>query len=184
MQTLQTQRLELRAWRMDDFEDFYGYAQNPNIGPNAGWEPHTDRDASRALLQSFIKADETWAMVWKESGRVIGSIGLHPDGKRSGCNVRMIGYVLAQEYWGKGIMPEGVKRVLQHSFEDLALDAVSICHFPFNLKSKRVIEKCGFTYEGTFRKAAKIYDGTVLDEVCYSMLREEYDALYPQEDRV
>lgn len=174
MQTLQTGRLILRAWAEADLDDFYAYASNPRIGPGAGWQPHRDKQESKAILNSFIKEDETWALVWKQNGKVIGSVGLHPDRKRTGINSRMIGYVLSEEYWGRGIMVEAVQRALQHGFEDLGLEIVAVYHFPFNQRSRRVIEKCGFIYEGTIRRADKIFSGAVYDDVCYSILREEY----------
>jgi putative acetyltransferase len=50
------------------------------------------------------------------------------------------------------------------------------------MRSKRVIEKLGFKYEGTIRKATKIYDGTIHDDLCYSMTKEEFDNLYNKND--
>jgi putative acetyltransferase len=88
----------------------------------------------------------------------------------------MIGYVLAEPYWGRGYMTEAVERVLAHCFSELGLDLVSVYHFPFNNRSRRVIEKAGFVYEGTLRKASTIYDGSVYDDVCYSMTRDEYES--------
>lgn len=37
-QTLETERLILRAWRADDLEDFYAYASEPGVGERAGWK--------------------------------------------------------------------------------------------------------------------------------------------------
>ena len=55
---------------------------------------------------------------------------------------------------------------------------LSIYHYPENVRSGRVVEKCGFTYEGTLRKAFALSDGIPRDHVCYSMTREEFDKLY------
>ncbi len=174
MKTLETDRLILRNWSEDDLTDFYEYAKNPHVGPDAGWAPHRDIAVSRQILLLFIEKDDVWAIVEKASGRVIGSLGLHKDGKRNNDNARVIGYVLREESWGLGYTTEAVRRVLCHAFEDLELDIVSVCHYPFNRRSRRVIEKCGFHYEGTLRKASKIYNGNVYDDVCYSMTREDY----------
>ena len=54
------------------------------------------------------------------------------------------------------------------------LDVLSVIHYTFNTRSKRVIEKCGFKYEGTIRNAKELYDGRIVDEACYSILKEEY----------
>lgn len=174
MKVLQTERMILRPWKVDDLNDFYGYAKNPNIGPNAGWEPHKDKDASLKILQSFIEKDEVWAIEFKENNMVIGSVGAHNDEKRKEINAKMIGYVLSEDYWGKGLMSEAVKEVIRYLFEEKKYDIVSCYHYPFNTRSKRVIEKCGFKYEGTLRSASKIYDGTIHDDVCYSITGAEY----------
>ena len=71
-------------------------------------------------------------------------------------------------------MTEAAERVIRYAFETLALDSLAITTRKSNARSQRVIEKCGFRYEGTMRRAYRIYDGTVHDLLCYSMLREEY----------
>ncbi|BCN30905.1 hypothetical protein bsdtb5_22000 [Anaeromicropila herbilytica] len=46
---------------------------------------------------------------------------------------------------------------------------VAVCHYPYNIRSKRVIEKCGITYEGTLRG----YSRNLTDSIRYSMTKEE-----------
>lgn len=174
MKVLETVRMILRPWRIDDLDDFYEYAKNPNVGPNAGWKPHKDKEESLRILQSFIEKEEVWAIEYKENGKVIGSIGAHRDEKRRGVNAKMIGYVLSQDYWGRGLMSEAVREVIRYLFEGEGYDIISCYHYPFNIRSKRVIEKCGFKYEGTLRLASKIFDGSVYDDVCYSIIRDDY----------
>ena len=70
--------------------------------------------------------------------------------------------------------------MLRHAFETLRLEIVSVYHYPFNARSGSVIRKCGFTPEGTLRMAGQLYDGTVVDEVCHSMTRAEYDGVAAQ----
>lgn len=174
MKTIETERMILRPWRIEDLEDFYEYAKNPNVGPNAGWEPHKDKEVSLKILQSFIKKDEVRAIVYKENGKVIGSLGVHNDKKREGIRAKMIGYVLSETYWGKGLMSEAVKEIIKRLFEEENIDVISCYHYPFNIQSKRVIEKCGFKYEGTLRLASEIFDGSIYDDVCYSITKEDY----------
>lgn len=174
MKILQTERTILRSWTMDDIDDLYEYAKDPNVGPSAGWESHESMEVSMEILKSFIEGNDVWAIEYKANGKVIGSIGAHIDGKRNGINAKMIGYVLSQDYWAQGIMSEVVKVVIRYLFKEENIDVISCYHYPFNNKSKRVIEKSGFKYEGTLRLASKIYDGTVYDDVCYSITKEEY----------
>jgi len=174
MKTIETERLILRTWRLEDFGDFYEYASDPSIGPSAGWKPHTDRMESLNILISFIEGNEVFAIEDKLAGKAIGSIGLHPDRKRNNQNVRMIGYVLAKPFWGKGLALEAVNAVLDYAFNDQNLKIVSVYHFPFNQQSKRVIEKAGFAFEGILREATLLPSGEIVDDVCYSITRDEF----------
>ncbi len=177
MKRLETARLILRGFKMEDLGDLYVYASDPHIGPAAGWKPHQNQEETRQILRMFIAQDEVWAIVDRESGRVIGSIGLHRDDKRSQSGSKMLGYVLAEPYWGRGLATEAARAVLRHAFEYMGLDIVSVIHFPFNVQSRRVIEKCGFHYEGTIRRATMLYSGEIYDDVCYSMTRGEWAAM-------
>ncbi|NTV91476.1 MAG: GNAT family N-acetyltransferase [Clostridiales bacterium] len=175
MRKLETDRLILRPWQISDIEDFYEYAKNPNVGPAAGWEPHKDILTTGHILQQFLNKDEVWALVYKENGRVIGSLGVHNDDKRKGVRARMVGYALSEEYWGRGIMTEAVKEVIRYMFENAGFDVLSCYHYPFNDRSRRVIEKSGFRYDGTLRHASMVFDGKTYDDVCYSITRSEWN---------
>lgn len=172
---LETERLFIRRFEPGDLADFYVYASRPEVGPPAGWKPHESIEESRRILESFINGQEVWAIVLKETGKVIGSIGLHEDSHRSSSpEVKMLGYVLSADFWGRGIMTEAARRMVAFAFEDCGVELLSVQHFSFNNRSRRVIEKCGFTYEGTLRRCFLRYDGEWLDECCYSMTRAEY----------
>ena len=177
MKELESERLILRSWTLEDLDDFYEYAKNDNVGPNAGWKPHESKEESEKILKSFIKNNEVWAIEYKENKKVIGSIGLHKDEMRMGIKAKMLGYVLSKDYWGKGLMTEAAKEVIKYGFEEEELDLISVRHFRFNDRSKRVIEKCGFKYEGTLRKGRKLFNDEVVDLVLYSMLKEEYSEM-------
>lgn len=174
METLETKRLILRKFYLSDIDDFYEYCKNPNVGPNAGWKPHESKEESFEILNNIIKQQEVWAIVKKDENKVIGSIGLHRDYKREFKNVKMIGYVIGENYWGNGYATEAAKRVIKYGFETLGLDLISVYHYPNNMRSKRVIEKCGFKYEGTLRKSSILYDGSIIDNLCYSITKSEY----------
>ena len=174
MKTLETQRLLLRGWETRDLDDLYAYARDPAVGPNAGWPAHASKADSATILQRFMEDGEVWAIEHKADRLVIGSIGLHRDRLREGVNSKMLGYVLAQPYWGQGLMVEAAQRVIQFAFEEMGLDILAVYHYPHNVRSRRVIEKCGFVHEGTLRQGSKLFDGTVQDSVCYSILRGEY----------
>ncbi|MDR2148949.1 MAG: GNAT family N-acetyltransferase, partial [Tannerella sp.] len=121
---LQTKRLILRGWQDRDVESLYKYAQNPNIGPIAGWPPHTGIENSREILKTVLSAEENYAVVLKQTGESIGSIGLMTS-KSEIHSAEMaedegeIGYWIGEPFWGQGLIPEAVCELLRHIFEDL-----------------------------------------------------------------
>ena len=75
--TLQTERLILRPWTENDAEDLYIYASDAEVGPPAGWPPHTSVENSREIIRTVLSAPETYAVCLKENNKPIGSVGLH-----------------------------------------------------------------------------------------------------------
>ena len=147
---LQTERLVLRPFTFDDLQDFFNYASVDGVGEMAGWAHHQDIETSKRILSNFIAEDKTFAIVLKKTNKVIGSIGIEKYGLEEkltefdGYQGREIGYVLAKEHWGKGLMPEAVKAVINHLFNVVNLDFLTCGYYDFNTQSKRVQEKCGF----------------------------------------
>ena len=145
-----TERLLLRAWREEDLADLYEYARVDGVGQMAGWNPHENIEVSRQILRSFIDHKKTFALELKESGKVIGSLGLEPRDADAGLDKhlsgREIGYVLSKDYWGTGLMTEAVKAVICYCFDALHFDYLTCGHFNHNDRSRRVVEKCGFTF--------------------------------------
>lgn len=176
MKRLETQRLILREWRLSDSKDMYEYACSDLVGPPAGWKPHKDEEESRSIIKMFIAAGDVYAVESKEEGKVIGSIGVHekaPDENVQGLRQKEIGFVLNPNYWGRGYIPEAVKEVLRHGFEDLGIDIFWCAHADFNLKSKRVIEKCGFEEQFRRNKVRKFNNQEAVS-IYYNILRAGY----------
>ena len=148
---LETPRLILRPWRESDLSDFNEYARVDGVGQMAGWLPHGSMEKSRQILQLFIEEKKTFALELKESGKAIGSLGIEEYRQEEACvpeelSLREIGYVLNRDYWGRGLMPEAVRAVIDYCFGTMHLDALLCGHFERNLQSRRVIEKCGFQF--------------------------------------
>ena len=147
---IETPRLILRPWQDSDLEDFYAYASEEGVGEMAGWAHHQSMEESRKILNLFMEGKHTFALELRENGHAIGSLGLEErDADLDLPNTlegREIGYVLSREYWGRGLMPEAVKAVMEYCFRELKLDYLTCGHFLRNSQSARVIEKCGFRY--------------------------------------
>lgn len=149
---LETKRLILRPWQESDAEDLYRYASNPEIGPIAGWPAHTSVENSLEIIKAVLSKPETYAVVLKSEGHVVGSIGLM-IGNESNLGLSdtegEIGYWIGVPFWGLGLTSEAVRELIRYAFEDLQLEKLWCGYFEGNLKSKRVQEKCGFTYHHT-----------------------------------
>lgn len=174
---LETERLILRPFTEADASDLYEYAQDPRVGPAAGWPPHKSVDESREIIGSVFSAPNTFAVVDKLSGKVIGSagfVGRHqallpgPDDE--------IGYALNPDFWGRGLIPEAVRELLRYGFEELGLSAIWCGHYDFNDKSRRVVEKCGFIHRFTDRTWVELM-GEECTELHYALTREEWQSL-------
>lgn len=177
LKPIETERLILNKWTLSDadIEGLYAFASNPNVGPNAGWKPHADLAESREIIENVFLPYHVWSIREKATGRVVGNIGLEPDRRREDVNSMEVGYSLAEDCWGKGYMTEACKAVIDYAFREFGLVIIGICTGPDNVRSQRVIEKCGFVFEGRQRKGYHIYDGTDRDNMVYSMTREEWE---------
>ncbi|MBQ3096287.1 MAG: GNAT family N-acetyltransferase [Clostridia bacterium] len=151
---LYTERLLLRPWRESDAEMLYTHARDPEIGPRCGWMPHTSRENSLAVIRTVLCRPNCWAIVLRETDEVIGSVSLM-QGEAAHAPLAEgeaeIGYWLARPYWGQGLMPETVRRVIRYAFDKLSCTALWCGFHDGNEQSRRVGEKCGFRYHHTNR---------------------------------
>ena len=147
MQLLETDRLLLRPFTLDDAEGLYAYASHPEVGPPAGWRPHRSVEESRQVIENIFIPSDALAVLRKSDGRLIGSAGF-VDRHRAelGTPSEEIGYSLARDCWGQGLIPEAVKEIIRHAFADLGYQALWAAYYDGNRKSKRVMQKCGMTY--------------------------------------
>ena len=147
---IETDRLILRPFRQSDLYDLNEYASVEGVGEMAGWKHHETIEETQQVLNNFIEHDKTFAIVFKENNKVIGSLGVEKYGMEDVLSEffdykgREIGYVLSKDYWGKGIMPEAVKAVIEYLFNDLNLDFLICGYYDFNSQSKKVQDKCNF----------------------------------------
>jgi putative acetyltransferase len=168
MNKIETERLILRPVTENDTEAIFEYSRNGNIGLNAGWKPHESMDDTREIMKLvFLDKENVFGIVLKENDKLVGSIGLIPDPKRQNDKTRMIGYAIAESCWNKGYTTEAVRALIRFGFEKLGLQLISAYCYPSNERSKKVLKKCGFDYEGKLHLAETRYDGKVLDNECF-----------------
>ena len=146
---LQTKRLVLRPWSENDAEELYKYASVPEVGPPAGWPPHTSVENSREIIRTVLSAPETYSVCLKENGKPIGSVGLHRNDLAERDDEYELGYWIGKPFWGQGLIPEASRELLRYAFEDLGMNRIWCGYYDGNDKSRRVQEKLGFVFHHT-----------------------------------
>jgi RimJ/RimL family protein N-acetyltransferase len=147
--TFETEHLILRPWREEDAEALFEYARDPEIGPPAGWPPHTSVENSREIIRTVLCAPETYAVCLKTDGKPIGSIGFHRKDLAEHEDEYELGYWIGKSFWGQGMIPEAARELLRYAFEELGMTRIWCGHYEGNTKSRRVMEKLGFVYHHT-----------------------------------
>ena len=177
---LETNRLILRGWRDEDAPSLFYYAKDNRIGPVAGWLPHQDEAYSRAVIRTILSGSETYAICLKErNGEPIGSIGLTLKGSPERPleeGSAELGYWVGVPFWGMGIATEAVEALINRGFEDLGLEKIYAGYFIGNNRSRRVQEKCGFSYHHTNAKSHVIMLGQTRVECINCLTRTSWEA--------
>ncbi len=174
--TLETDRLILRKILPKDLDDMYEYSRNPETSKFLLWEPHGSKNFTlahiRYLQVQYQKASFfDWALVEKESGKMIGTCGFTEIYEKE---LRAeIGYVLSPSFHKKGLGAEAVQKVLHYGFFTLGLEKISARFMGDNLASKKLLEKFGF-FDDTVRKETIYKRGKKQIIYTYSLLREKY----------
>lgn len=146
---LETERLIFLPWREEDAEELFRYASDPRVGPPAGWPPHKSAEESRNVIRTVLSKPETYALILKETGAYIGCIALKTGDATDiaqGEREAELGYWLAPDYWGQGLMPEAVREIQRRAFRELGMETLWCAYYEGNDKSRRVQEKCGFRF--------------------------------------
>ena len=167
-------KIQIRKWALSDAGALAAALSNKKILDNLrdGLPyPYTQQDA-REYISAMLAADEdeTFAFAVTADGKVIGSIGAFRQGNIHRQTAEL-GYYIAEEYWGQGIMTEAVRQLCEHVFAHTDILRIYAEPFAYNSASCRVLEKAGFQYEGTLRCNA-VKNGKVLDMKLYARLKE------------
>ena len=164
----------LRKWRMSDAKDLASALNNEKILNNLrdGLPlPYTEKDAAD-YISAMLSADEnnTFAYAVTVDDRAVGSIGAFRQSNIHRQTAEL-GYYLAEEYWGHGIMTNAVLQICSQIFETTDILRIYAEPFSYNIGSCRVLEKAGFTFEGIMKNNA-VKNGRVIDMAMYSLTRE------------
>lgn len=167
----QTERLILRPWEESDAEELFRWAQDPMIGPAAGWNAHRSVDDSLAMIRSQYAAPEVYAVCLRSDITSVAAASNDESASSPimsckssetlpiGCLSLKFGSDtdltdaedeceisawIARPYWGQGLIPEGCEVLLRHGFEDLGMKAIWAGYYDGNEKSAACLKRIGF----------------------------------------
>ena len=174
--TLYTPRLLMRLPRYRDAKEFHAYACDPLVARYVFWDAHTSLRQTRSTLRGIIARNRlanltTFAIIRQSDSRMVGTIGL--VWREMETNNAEVGFSIAHECWGQGLMTEALEAFLYYAFVQMGLSRVEAQHDLRNPASGRVMQKAGMRLEGRMRERL-YYKGERADAALYAALREEW----------
>ena len=171
--TLETPRLLLRRFTLDDAEDmFRNWASDDEVTVFLRWPSHQSVVVTRQVVAKWVddydnEKNYQWCIELKETGQAIGSIGVVEINER--VDGAEIGYVIGRAYWHQGITSEALAAVIDFLFRKVGFNRIEAHHDPHNPNSGKVMQKCGLKYEGTLIQASRNNRG-ICDSAVYGII--------------
>lgn len=144
---LHTARLHLRQPVEQDADAIISIAGDWEVARRLARVPHPYTDADlRFFFNHVVPHEPTWAILWRETSRLIGMIGLvpAPDGRSA-----ELGYYVARDHWGRGVATEAALAITKVGFESFGYLKLTAGYNTDNAASGRVLAKLGFTIVGS-----------------------------------
>ena len=164
----------IREWKESDASSLASVLSNKKILENLRDGvpyPYTEQDALN-YIQAMKNSDKNDVFVFAvvADDKVVGNVGADRQ-ENVHRRTAELGYYLGEEYWGRGIMTEAVKKTCAYIFEHSDIIRIFAETYADNVGSCRVLEKAGFTCEGVLRKAAE-KSGVIKDVKMYALIKE------------
>jgi len=178
---LETDRLVLREITMDDLDWYIEHFSRPEMIEGSDMQGPESREVAEQELRKYIvdlfrnRDGFRWGITLRGDPRLVGSLGFYKWARPSGHMAEM-GYDLQREHWGKGIMSEAMRAVIDFGFERMQLLRMEAFVFLLNTRSTRMLERLGFKREGVLRKRGVTWDGVVSDDTLYALLSDDWPA--------
>jgi ribosomal-protein-alanine N-acetyltransferase len=176
---LETERLILRELKPTDAGAVFHYFSDPEVTRYLSAGPYKRLEQANEMIDFLAalfnnKEGFRWGITLKDGAdRVIGTCGYHAWMKS--YFRAEIGYELAREYWGQGLMGEAIQALLTFGFDEIRLNRIEAHVLPDNVASARFLEKLGFQQEGLLREYEWV-NGKFKDILMFSLLRKDYPA--------
>lgn len=147
---IETDRLILRPWRVEDAEALFRYASDSRVSELALWPCHTSVEMSRMVIEEIFMPNRfSFAMALRETDEPVGCIGLVPQGDEHHealSTEREVGYWIGYPYWGRGLTSEALEGLIGYLRGIPGIESLLITADSRNTASHRVAEKCGFSH--------------------------------------
>lgn len=166
----------LRPWTLADIDSLVRYANNANIAQfmTDGFpHPYTQENAEN-FIAFAIKDDPIHIFAIDVNGEAIGGIGLHPQNDIQRKNAEL-GYWLGEPFWGKGIMSQAIKQIVNFGFQSYDIDRIFARPFGSNTASQRILERNHFQLEARFQKTF-FKNNQFEDELIYAIRRTNWQS--------
>lgn len=174
---IETERLILRKFKLSDAKQmFKNYTSHDKVTEYLTWNAHKKLEDTQDYLKNIVlpaydkKDTYRWAIVWKENNEVIGCIDVvQGDDRKARAE---LGWVVGDEYWGRGIMPEAAKSVVEYLFK-IGYERIQAYHDVKNPNSGKVMAKIGMKHEGTLRRYGLAKNGELKDCDIWAIIKGE-----------
>lgn len=173
---LETERLIIRALTNADAEDVFAFRSNPDamrFVPRPLQRNTDDALEMIGMINHNIASNDciAWGVELKSSGRIIGSVSFHRIEKEN--HRGEVGYMLHPDYWGKGLVSEAVRAIVDYGFRVLNFHSIEAIIDPDNTASANVLNKLHFVKEAHFRENF-VQNNRFTDTAIYSLLKSDY----------
>jgi [ribosomal protein S5]-alanine N-acetyltransferase len=166
-----SEKILLRKFDRNDVDAFYTWASDPEVTQHMTWETYSTKEEAENFLIEVVEGHPWFRAICFE-GKVVGSITLTPGKGIYACRADM-GYVLAKDFWGKGIATAAVIKAIKSGFEELNIHRIEAFVDPANNASRRVLEKSTMSCEGLF-KNYMLFKGVVRDRYVYATIKNTH----------
>jgi len=158
---------------------FSNWANDMDVCRFMRWTPHKDKEESRDILNGWLEAYSResfyqWAITLKTSKEPVGAIALAVINEYDLCGD--IGYCIGKKHWGRGIVTEALKAVLNFAFTSVGFNRIEAYHSINNPASGKVMQKAGMTFEGMAKQKYRSITGFE-DSNMYSIIKEDFDRM-------
>jgi RimJ/RimL family protein N-acetyltransferase len=182
---LETSRLKLRRFTEADEDDLVELDSDPEVMRFLTGGRPTSRHEVRSrilptILGFYARGEEFgyWVAEDKSTGRFLGWFHFRPPKGEPRDGEIELGYRLRRSAWGAGYATEGSRALIRKGFTELGVERVIARTIAVNLRSRRVMEKCGLTFARTFHTdGLEAIEGSEHGEVEYALSRADWEAL-------